>query len=91
MFAKFIFRGDIDWLTSKVKEQPDAPSCGCRATWGYPTPASPDGNHAPTPAPTRTEQRSHRGNQSGPAATSTCSSPWPSGMRTAAPAAAVST
>lgn len=24
MFAKFIFRGDIDWLVPKVKEQPDA-------------------------------------------------------------------
>ena len=24
MFAKFIFRGDIDWLTPKVKEQADA-------------------------------------------------------------------
>ena len=24
MIAKFIFRGDIDWLSSKVKEQPDA-------------------------------------------------------------------
>ena len=24
MFAKIIFRGDIDWLTAKVKEQADA-------------------------------------------------------------------
>lgn len=24
MFAKIIFRGDIDWLTAKVKEQPNA-------------------------------------------------------------------
>ena len=24
MFAKFIFRGDIDWLTPKVREQADA-------------------------------------------------------------------
>ena len=24
MVAKFIFRGDIDWLTTKVKEQADA-------------------------------------------------------------------
>ena len=24
MFAKFIFRGDIEWLSSKVKEQADA-------------------------------------------------------------------
>ena len=24
MFAKIIFRGDIDWLTAKVKEQTDA-------------------------------------------------------------------